>query len=670
MSLDNGIDTVADPSRERPLALIPQPLHVQRGRGQLLLPVAGRIICGSAVDQELGSVLSDQLTDTIRRAAGMVWDHSRGQAWTGAISLDLDQRLGPQEYLLRIADPGERRPIVNIRGGDCQGLRWGVQTLRQIIMQCGPVLPALHIQDRPAYPTRIYSLDVTRGRVPTMDWLRHWADILALYKFNQLQLYIEHTMAFPGMSEAWRGTSPLEPGQITDFDGYCARLGIELVPSISTFGHHYANLRTRGFRDLGEFPEQADRPYSFIERQEHHTINVNHPQALAFSTGLIDAYAPLMRTRNFNIGGDETFDLGKGRSRQNGSSKDPADMYADYLISLCDHLHARGRHPMFWGDVAVSMPRVLDRLPKDCTLLNWLYDPQVGPEKVALVASTGARQVVCSAVHAWNLLLPGIDDAWNNISRLSRYGIQYGAVGAMVTDWGDYGHINDPRMSLPGMAYAAQCFWNPNDDDRVRVDRNLGLLIYGDATGDYLPALIQAGSSEVFGWEDMVRYWELDDGHGGLNQDVAHFLAGALPVLPGLDSSADADEARRGLLMALRSRLGQVDQLDDRLVDAAARMGRAAAGCGADAGWALQAQLMAVHGQRLFNALGRSLAVRHDVLPGAPDARADRDLADALEIWFESYATLWRQVSRESELGRIAHVVWGFADILRRGTNH
>lgn len=670
MSLDNGIDTVADPSRERPLALIPQPLHVQRGRGQLLLPVAGRIVCGSAVDQELGSVLSDQLTDTIRRAAGMVWDHSRGQAWTGAISLDLDQRLGPQEYLLRIADPGERRPIVNIRGGDCQGLRWGVQTLRQIIMQCGPVLPALHIQDRPAYPTRIYSLDVTRGRVPTMDWLRHWADILALYKFNQLQLYIEHTMAFPGMSEAWRGTSPLEPGQITDFDGYCARLGIELVPSISTFGHHYANLRTRGFRDLGEFPEQADRPYSFIERQEHHTINVNHPQALAFSTGLIDAYAPLMCTRNFNIGGDETFDLGKGRSRQDGSSKDPADMYADYLISLCNHLHARGRHPMFWGDVAVSMPRVLDRLPKDCTLLNWLYDPQVGPEKVALVASTGARQVVCSAVHAWNLLLPGIDDAWNNISRLSRYGIQYGAVGAMVTDWGDYGHINDPRMSLPGMAYAAQCFWNPNDDDRVRVDRDLGLLIYGDATGDYLPALIQAGSSEVFGWEDMVRYWELDDGHGGLNQDVAHFLAGALPVLPGLDSSADADEARRGLLMALRSRLGQVDQLDDRLVDAAARMGSAAAGFGADAGRALQAQLMAVHGQRLFNALGRSLAVRHDVLPGAPDARADRDLADALEIWFESYATLWRQVSRESELGRIAHVVWGFADILRRGTNH
>ena len=669
MSLDNGIDAVPDPPRERPLALIPRPIHMQRDRGQLLLPVVGRIVCGAAVDKELGSVLSDQLIDTIQQATGMVWDHSRGQAWNGTIGLDLDQKLGPQEYLLRIADQRDRRPIVDIRGGDGQGLRLGVQTLRQIVMQCGPVLPALRIQDRPAYPTRIYSLDVTRGRVPTMDWLRHCADILALYKFNQLQLYVEHTMAFPGMSEAWRGTSPLKPGQITDFDDYCARLGIELVPSISTFGHHYTNLRTRGFRDLGEFPEQADRPYSFIERQEHHTINVNHPQALDFSTELIDAYAPLMRTRNFNIGGDETFDLGKGRSRQDGSSKEPADMYADYMIGLCDHLHAQGRHPMFWCDVAVSMPRVLDRLPKDCTLLNWLYDPQVGPEKVALVASTGARQIVCSAVHAWNLLLPRIDDAWNNISRLSRYGIQYGAVGAMVTDWGDYGHINDPRMSLPGMAYAAQCFWNPNDDNRDRVDRDLGLLIYGDATGDYLPALIQAGSSSVFGWDDMVRYWELDDGHGGLNQDVAHFLVSTLPGMPGLDSSADACEARRSLLMALRIRLEQVDQRDALLLDAAVRMGRAAVGCRSDARRTLQAQLMAVHGQRLFNALGRSLAVRHNVLPGAPDARADRDLADALEIWFESYAKLWRQVSRESELGRIASIVWGFADMLRRGTN-
>lgn len=57
----------------------------------------------------------------------------------------------------------------------------------------------------------------------------------------------------------------------------------------------------------------------------------------------------------------------------------------------------------------------------------------------------------------------------------------------------------------------------------------------------------------------------------------------------------------------------------------------------ADARRTLQAQLMVVDGQRLFNALGCSLAVRLGVPSGAPDARANRDLADALEIWFESW---------------------------------
>ena len=109
------------------------------------------------------------MIDTIKQATGMVWDHSRGQAWNGAISLGLDQQLGSQEYLLSIVNYRDGRSIADICGGDRQGLRWGVQTLRQIIMQCGLVLLALHIQDRSAYLTRIYSLDVTCGRVPTMD---------------------------------------------------------------------------------------------------------------------------------------------------------------------------------------------------------------------------------------------------------------------------------------------------------------------------------------------------------------------------------------------------------------------------------------------------------------------------------------------------------------------
>ena len=151
-----------------------------------------------------------------------------------------------------------------------------------------------------------------------------------------------------------------------------------------------------------------------------------------------------------------------------------------------------------------------------------------------------------------------------------------------------------------------------------------------------MPALIQSDSNAIFVWDDMVRYWELDDGRAGLHQDVADFLVSALLGMPELDSYTDADNARRGLLIALRNRAGQVDQYDDRLVDSATRMGRATVRCLPDARRTLQAQLTVVQGQSLFKALGCSLTVRLGVPSGAPDARANGDLADALEIWFES----------------------------------
>lgn len=83
----------------------------------------------------------------------------------------------------------------------------------------------------------------------------------------------------------------------------------------------YMNLRTREHRGLGEFPEDADRPFSFIERMEHHTLNAANPKSHDFASRLIEEYAPLFRSRSFNIGGDETFDLGRGRSVQDSPGR-------------------------------------------------------------------------------------------------------------------------------------------------------------------------------------------------------------------------------------------------------------------------------------------------------------------------------------------------------------
>ncbi len=115
----------------------------------------------------------------------------------------------------------------------------------------------------------------------------------------------------------------------------------------------------------------------------HHTLNISDDRAFALSCRLIDDYLQLFRSDKFNICADETFDLGKGRSKPLADHIGVAAMYADYVTRLCRHLEARGRRPMMSGDIALEHPEILDRLPETVTLLNWQYDPQVTDERSA-----------------------------------------------------------------------------------------------------------------------------------------------------------------------------------------------------------------------------------------------------------------------------------------------
>lgn len=633
----------------RRLTLIPAPVTLEYTHGTALI---GPLVTIEDADQSWETLPIEQLSDELRRRHGVTVLRRRTHGTV--ISLGLDSRLAHDEYTLDVSESEG----IRVRGGGESGLRYGLQTLRQIIGQTSRAIPCLHIQDKPAFPVRAYSLDVTRGRVPTMEFLTWFVDQLALYKYNQFQLYVEHAFAFVELSEAWRGTDPLTADDITYLDEYCARRGIELVPSLATFGHMYMNLRTREHRGLGEFPEDADRPFSFIERMEHHTLNAADPKAHDFASRLIEEYAPLFRSKSFNIGGDETFDLGRGRSAQDAPEAGRDELYAGFVRDLCETLARHGRQPMLWADIALESPRTMDLLPGDITMLNWMYEPQIDESKIQTIAAQGRRQFVCPAVRAWSRFFPDYAGAWLNTYHMALAGTKYDAEGMVVTDWGDYGHVNDPRLSVPGLCYGAQNAWNPIEIDAHEMNRRISALVYGDESGRIMDCLARIDSDGVsFPWDLAVQVLELEygSGTGALNMDVAACMERSLT----LDRTLGCDDARRRMLQWNRERIERRRDCDQVLLDC----GDAFAGL--DKG-GLTAEFLSVmlDGQRLFNELGEellALADGKDVGSGANRLAAD------LELWFERYRTQWLSVGRHAELARIAHVVWSLADILRRG---
>ena len=665
----------------REWAIIPEPNSMTVGEGVVSLPYAGRVNESIAIGDG-DYLLAHQLVADIRSATGLDWDVATGDMWPGFISLhiadsDASEEAGiPGAYTLTIDIDG-----IAITGCDFEGVRDGVQTLRQLIRQNGAVLPVLQIEDAPAYRIRGYYLDATRGRVPTLAWLKQWADKLCLYKYNQLQLYIEHTFAFDGMSETWRGSSPLTPADILEFDQYCANLGIELVPSVSTFGHQYVAMRTQELRELGEFPEDADRPFSFIERMRHHTLNVADDRAFAFSTQLVDSYLQLFRTKRFNICADETFDLGKGQSKQEAQRVGVATLYATYVGKLCEHLSQQGREPMFWGDIAIEMPEILETLPNNVTLLNWQYDPEATDEKIQLVAKAGAKQIVCPAVWGWNALLPRIDDAWNNIARIARYGVDCGAEGMLVTDWGDFGHVNDPRMAVPGMIFGAQYAWNPagdtaesivKDTDENSAENDLLARVsrveYGDCSARFVALLRSASAQAVFTWRELVEYLELDDGTGNCNTDVAQTIPCLTERLANQETALTLREARDRMMRNMTTAIERIPQANRKLQQCMVEIAPIMAHTGKSS--IAAAVRIAMEGQLLLNRVGFALADAHGVRDAHDvDDRQPSDyrtLARELECWCEAYAKEWAVTSQPSELHRIQETVWKAADELRR----
>lgn len=200
------------------------------------------------------SYAADILKREILDFTGMDYSLSRGTKGTNGgaeIVLKLEDSLKEQSYVLVIREEG-----IQITGGGYHGILYGIQTLRQIIRQEGCVLPLIEIEDEPAMEFRGFYHDVTRGRIPKLETLKKLADTLSFYKINQLQLYVEHSFLFEGLSEMWRDDTPLTPEDILELDAHCRKAGVELVPSLSSFGHLYKLLSTRTYEHLCELADQ------------------------------------------------------------------------------------------------------------------------------------------------------------------------------------------------------------------------------------------------------------------------------------------------------------------------------------------------------------------------------------------------------------------------------
>ncbi len=543
----------------------------------------------------------------------------------------------PSSYRLAVGEG-----MVIITGTSSTGLLYGVQTLRQLVRNNAAELPCVDIEDSPDFENRGIFHDTTRGKVPSLETLMELADRLSFYKVNQLQLYVEHSYAFKKHSEIWIDSDPLTAEDILILDEYCMNRGIELIPSISTFGHLYHLLTSISFRHLNEYESVPDSPFTWVDRMQHYTLDMSNPKSIELVCEMIDEFLPLFSSSKFNIGCDETFDLGKGRNKALLDDVGSGKLYLYFVNKIIKHVKTRKKTVMMWGDILLKYPEVINELPKDIILLNWGYSPQVTENGTRTISEAGLTQYACPGVQGWNNLINRMDDANANIRAMVSYADKYHAKGILNTDWGDFGHINLFAGSIPGIIYGAGLSWNAEDLGKP-ADEEISMLEYGDKSGRIVGLIRELSRQSVLDWETTVLWYY---------------------STIGLDVNAYG-YSNHYLQLMLNSEEGRIRSAYDRIRELQTELAAFHSGVFSDRKQDLKEFQISAEGLALSQALllvikSKFLEQKNIGLIFTP-----LELAGKFEYWFADYKKVWRDRNRESELYRIKEVIMGICRLLR-----
>lgn len=402
------------------------------------------------------------------------------------LEIDLKSGFSAEAYEITTSDAGYRLIATNELG-----LFRGLSSLSQILAE--DHWPYLIIKDQPDLPNRGVMLDISRCKVPNIETLKTLIEQFAQLKFNQLQLYTEHTFAFRDHRTVWADASPLTASEILELKHYAAARYIELVPNLNCFGHFERWLRHPDYHRYAECPNGFVHPLSGTAMPHGSTLNPTK-QSLKLVDELHAEYLPLFDSPYFNVGGDEPWELGLGRSKGRCEKQGTTKVYIDFLSDIQKLVEKRGRQMMFWSDIVLKDPASLKRLSKKLIALNWGYEGNHPFKKESeLVSAQNIQFYVCPGTSSWNTLTGRTENMRKNIQSSAKHGFEQGAEGLLVTDWGDHGHHQYLPLSYPGFAMAACESWRVGSVKNTDMAKLLNRAFLNETTTDTADHILQLG---------------------------------------------------------------------------------------------------------------------------------------------------------------------------------
>jgi hypothetical protein len=208
------------------------------------------------------------------------------------------------------------------------------------------------------------------------------------------------------------------------------------------------------------------------------------PGSVDLLAGLYDELLPHFASTSFNVGCDETIDLGKGRSKAEVERRGEGPVYLEFVQKIHRLVTERNHRMQFWGDIILQHPELIGELPKDIVALEWGYEADHPfDDHGAKFAAAGLEYQVVPGTSTWLSLGGRTDNALGNLASAARSGLKHGASGLLITDWGDFGHWQPLPVSYLGFVYGAALAWGYEANRNLDIARVLDTHAFRDGAG-------------------------------------------------------------------------------------------------------------------------------------------------------------------------------------------
>lgn len=503
------------------LFLLPQPQKVAvmegvcafEGRLTLVLPEAlkglsaGLATLGQGIFEIVSADGADDGAVAKSACGGEAGAVVKSDSAVAPVNFVLRPELDCEAYGLKVQPDG-----IFIEYGQDSGAFYGLMTLRQLVMQAGAVaggsempdgcaavgvraLPCCDIEDYPQVKNRGYMLDISRGKVPAMASLKQLVDLLASFKFNHLELYIEgFSFMYASFEKYCDEKSALTPEELRELDTYCRERFLDLVPNQNSFGHMGPWLAQPEFRQLAEAPDGWQLGSATFPPT---TLDARDDAPMELLTKMCGDLLPNFTSRYFNVDMDEPFDMGLGKNKEFVQTHGKEQLYLMHARKMHQLVTLQGKTMMMWGDVVEKYPQLLSELPEDIIIMDWGYEAEFPVARHAkLLHEHGRRFYLCPGTNTWSSFTGMTDNMWTCITNTVDAACTYGAEGVMLTDWGDGGHLQYLPASYAPMVLTAGLCWNNKELSEAAVARAMDDFIFMDGAHILGQAFLDAGKYE------------------------------------------------------------------------------------------------------------------------------------------------------------------------------